>query len=246
MTHPSVNSPALAKRGRPRDEGLQERRREEILEKASTIFAKLGYPNTDVQFIADPLGISKGTIYRYFPSKEKLFLAAVERGVKRLQQHIDQAVAAEPDGLWQMAAAMRAYLAFFSRHPELAELFIQERAEFRDGHTPIYFALDDDCPEWRTRLEELMDAGRIRRMPPERVMDVIGDLAHGTMFTNHLSGRKRPHEEQAAAILDIVFNGIVTGPERARPQRPDAADGSTTAKTAKTPAKPRAGRAKAN
>src|SRR6266576_1817616 len=80
-------------RGRPKDAALQERRREQILEKATVVFAKHGYPNTDVQFVADPLGISKGTVYRYFPSKERLFLAAVKRGVERLKEHVDGSVA---------------------------------------------------------------------------------------------------------------------------------------------------------
>src|SRR5436190_23677957 len=109
-------------RGRPRDEALQERRREQILEKATRVFAEHGYPNTDVQFIADPLGISKGTVYRYFPSKELLFLAVVERGVRNLSAHIDAVIASVRDPIETMAAAMRAYLEFVERNPALREL----------------------------------------------------------------------------------------------------------------------------
>src|SRR4051812_18845476 len=90
---------ARGARGRPPDEALQERRREQILDQAEAVFAKHGYPNTDVQFVADPLAISKGTIYRYFPSKERLFLAAVERGVRQLKAYIDRAVAGVADPL---------------------------------------------------------------------------------------------------------------------------------------------------
>jgi len=83
----------VAKRqpGRPPDEALQQRRREAILAEAATIFARHGFTATDVQGIADALKISKGTIYRYFPTKEKLFLCAVERGIGRLREHIETA-----------------------------------------------------------------------------------------------------------------------------------------------------------
>src|SRR5688572_32321478 len=95
MTRPSTKSPLHAEcpkspRGRPRNEALHERRHDEILRKAVEVFARHGYPNTDVQFIADPLGISKGTVYRYFESKERLFLAAVTWGVERLEEHMER------------------------------------------------------------------------------------------------------------------------------------------------------------
>ncbi|HUB26985.1 MAG TPA: TetR/AcrR family transcriptional regulator [Tepidisphaeraceae bacterium] len=56
--------------GRPPDEELKARRREEILETAMHVFARHGYQTADVQWIADELKISKGTVYHYFPSKE--------------------------------------------------------------------------------------------------------------------------------------------------------------------------------
>jgi AcrR family transcriptional regulator len=61
----------VKRRGRPRDETLVRRRREEILAAATRIFAQLGYRNTDVQIVADQLKVGKGTVYRYFPSKRE-------------------------------------------------------------------------------------------------------------------------------------------------------------------------------
>src|SRR4051812_39055227 len=100
------------RRGRPRDAGLRQRRRGENLTPATGGFARHGYPNTDVQFVADPLGISKGTVYRYFPSKERLFLAAVERGVRRLEEHMERAIEAIRDPLDRIGVAVRAHLEF--------------------------------------------------------------------------------------------------------------------------------------
>jgi AcrR family transcriptional regulator len=220
MTRASLKSlgPAFKNpRGRPRDEALQERRREQILEKATRVFAEHGYPNTDVQFIADPLGISKGTVYRYFPSKEQLFLAAVERGVRQLNETMERATA-HPDGVHVLVEATRAYLEFFESHPDLVELFVQERAEFRGRRKPIYFerGCDEECG-FRTMLEGLIAEGRLRPdIPVARVMTVIRDLVYGTIITNHFAGRRKPFGEQAADIIDVVFNGILTEGERAR------------------------------
>jgi len=67
---------------------------------------------------------------------------------------------------------------------------------------------------------DLMDQGRIRRMPPERILDVLGALIYGTMFTNYMEGRSKSVEEQAEEILDVMFNGMLTHAEqRARAEK---------------------------
>jgi AcrR family transcriptional regulator len=203
--------------GRPPDEALQERRREAILKVAAATFARHGLAATDVQWIADALRISKGTIYRYFPSKEKLFLAAVERSIGRLHQHIDTAKHGTADKIDAIRAAVVAYLQFFKKNPELVELFIQERAEFRGRRRPIYFEhRDARRGPFRQHLADLLAEGRIREMPLERVIDVLGDVLYGTMFTNHFAGRDKPYEAQAQDVLDVVFNGILSERERKR------------------------------
>ena len=207
----------IAKRqpGRPKDEALQRRRCEAILAEAATLFAKHGFTATDVQWIADALKISKGTVYRYLPTKEKLFLSAVERGIGRMQEHIEAARRGMTDKIEEIRAGVVAYLQFFNKNPELVELFIQERAEFRTRHQPLYFQHRDlRRGPWREHLAALMAEGRIRSMPVERVLDVLGDVMYGTMFTNHFAGRDKPFDAQAKDILDVVFNGILSDRER--------------------------------
>ncbi|MDP9173840.1 MAG: TetR/AcrR family transcriptional regulator [Planctomycetota bacterium] len=203
--------------GRPKDQALQERRRGEILDQAADAFAKHGYANTDVQWISDALSVSKGTIYRYFPSKEDLFLAAVRRGVERLYEHIAVAKRDKVDSLDTITAAVVAYLQFFKANPQLVELFIQERSLFRDGRKPVFFEhRDAKRGPFRQLVARLMENGVIREMPVERFIDVLGDVLYGTMFTNFFAGRDKPFESQAQDILDLVFFGALSDEERAR------------------------------
>src|SRR5215831_8525437 len=109
-------------RGRPKDEDLKSRRQEEILDVSAKVFARHGFPNTDVQVIADQLGVGKGTIYRYFPTKRDLFLATIERGVRRLQEATDAHAASASDPLERIIAAIHSYLEFFDENPEMVEL----------------------------------------------------------------------------------------------------------------------------
>lgn len=190
-------------------------RREEILEAATKLFAEHGFSDTVTQVLVERLQIGKGTLYRYFPSKRDLFLAAVDRVMRRLRERVDFVIAGIDDPLDRVAHAIGAYLAFFAEHPEFVELLVQERAQFKDRKKPTYFEhQDNNVVRWRTLFRSLIAAGRVREMPVERITDIINNLVYGTMFTNYFSGQQKPSEQQTRDILDVVHLGILSESER--------------------------------
>jgi AcrR family transcriptional regulator len=208
------------KRGRPKNEEIRTRRREEILDAAGKLFAQHGYSDADTQTLADALQVGKGTIYRYFATKEELFLAAVDRAMHRLTEHVDRSIAEIVDPFARMARVIESYLEFFARQPELVELLIQERAQFKDRKTPTYFEYREaDKGRWEAELQALIAAGRVRDVPVERILDVMGNLAYGTMFANYFAGRKNSPQEQARDIVDITLNGLLSDSERERDRK---------------------------
>lgn len=202
------------RRGRPRVAGLAERRRREILDVAARVFAERGYAKTDLQIVADELGLGKGTLYRYFPTKRDLFLAAADSSMARLSEHVNSTVEQIDDPLERIKAGIRAYLAFFDDHPEYIELIVQERAEFKDRKKPTYFVhRDANIGPWRELVRGLIKSGRIRDVPVDRVTDLISQTLYGTIFTNLFTGRKKSLERQTRDVLDILFNGILSESE---------------------------------
>lgn len=200
-------------RGRPRDPAAQAQREEELLAAATKIFAEHGFRQTDVQWVADALGVGKGTVYRCFPSKEALFLAAVDRGVRQLSAAVDAEIEGIEDPVEVIARSVRCYLTFFDTHPELLELLIQERAEFKDRSKPTFFAHREAHIEpWRQWVEALMRDGRLRRMRPDTVLDVFNQTLYGTIFTDHFAQRRRSFASRADEILDVLFHGVLTEP----------------------------------
>jgi AcrR family transcriptional regulator len=214
---------AMRKPGRPADEARWANRQQEILDAATKLFAEYGYSDADTQLLADRLHVGKGTLYRYFPSKRELFLAAADRVVRRAREQVEASMVGIEDPLDRIAAAIRAFLAFYADHPEFVELLMQERAQFKDRKKPTYFVYREaNVERWRAVYRGLIAEGRLRPMSVERITDVIGDLLYGTMFTNYFAGQRKPVEGQAQDILDIVFHGILSESERRR--RPPAND----------------------
>ena len=58
-------------------EQVREERRQQILDAALEVFSRTGYHVTNVSDIAAQAGVSQGTIYWYFDSKDELFQAAL-------------------------------------------------------------------------------------------------------------------------------------------------------------------------
>src|SRR3954454_22806619 len=70
----------------------KEARPGEILEAALDCFAERGFAATRLEDVAARAGVSKGTAYLYFASKEELFKAVVRAYVVPTIEHIEAAV----------------------------------------------------------------------------------------------------------------------------------------------------------
>ena len=58
-------------------------RPQELLDAALRVFAARGYRNTRLEEVAEAAGVTKGTIYHYFTTKEELLLRAIEQHQER-------------------------------------------------------------------------------------------------------------------------------------------------------------------
>jgi AcrR family transcriptional regulator len=212
-----MKNATIKKPRRPLDEALRASRTRQILDAAARLFAKHGYADADTQLLADELGVGKGTLYRYFPSKKALFLAAADRVMRDMREQIDFRIKDVADPLDRIAVAIRTFLAFFADNPDFVELLMQERAQFKDRKEPTYFQHRKvNVERWKTLYRQLIAEGRIRDMPVERITDVLSNLVYGTMFSNYFTGNQKSFEAQSADILDVVFHGILSDQERAR------------------------------
>jgi len=192
-------------------------RREEILETATLLFAEHGFSDAVTQALADRLGVGKGTIYRHFPSKRDLFLAAADRVMWKLQERVDANIAGIDDGLEKITRGITTFLAFFAEHPPYVELLIQERAYFKDRRRPTYFEHRERVIErWRQNYRNLIAEGRVRDIPVEQITNVVSNVVYGIMVTNFFDGQPKPSDVQAREILDVIFSGILTESEKKR------------------------------
>lgn len=79
----------------------------ELLEAALAIFAARGYANTKLEDVAASAGVTKGTIYHYFATKEDLLLRAIEHYHDRAFQPLEEVLG---DRRGPVSATIRRFL----------------------------------------------------------------------------------------------------------------------------------------
>jgi AcrR family transcriptional regulator len=153
----------------PRWRRLPEERPRQILDAALAVFAERGLAAARLDDIAKRAGLSKGTIYLYFPNKEELFrevirntvIASIERGEERFEALGDplQALDAWMVGYWGwlsspvFPAMHRLVNSEFHSFPDIAAFYAHEVVE--RAHRLV-----------RGMLERAMETGQLRRMDP--------------------------------------------------------------------------------
>lgn len=63
-----------------------------LLDAARDVVMRFGYRKTTLEDIADQAGVSRATLYYYFPNKEEVFRALIAREIESFQQILAEAV----------------------------------------------------------------------------------------------------------------------------------------------------------
>jgi len=117
----------------PRKPPVQERSRatvEAILTGAAQVFEARGYAGGTTNRIAETAGVAIGTLYQYFPSKEALAVALLERHIQETQASLREWVAHIVTEQHTLRAAMADYvggmLEVHVPRPRLQHILLEE------------------------------------------------------------------------------------------------------------------------
>lgn len=117
-------------------------KRSQILEGARQVFLAAGYEGASMSLIAREAGVSKGTLYVYFPGKEELFAAVVRQACQISAGPAFDMLERESDLFKAMCLAGRGFLNFLLQ-PETVAMYrvvIAESAKFPELGRAFYAA----------------------------------------------------------------------------------------------------------
>lgn len=186
----------------------------QILDAAFTEFVKNGYAATRVEDIAEHVGVTKGTVYVYFETKEVLFEATIRHGSTSfadIVKHADTYHGTPTQRLKSLLEALYGYLASDNQNREVLKLVISEGQKFPD----IVERHDRDVIQPLMKMiTELVDegvkAGEFRSdsvVFPELVMAPLMTLAVLRIIFD--DRKKMDVEAFLNAHLDLLMNGLL-------------------------------------
>jgi AcrR family transcriptional regulator len=186
-------------------------KKEKIIERSRTLFLAQGVSSLSMDRIAAVQGISKKTLYRFFPNKEALVLAAVEAKIAEVGRLVS-AIAADRELLFPIR--LRNILQTLSRQiGELSENLIKDLYY----HEPkLWQRIDRFRQEYVftviTKLfEDGMKSGHIRPEIDSRLAPVLFINAFSTVMTPaQFINLSASPAEVFEAFLRILFSGILT------------------------------------
>jgi len=191
---------AAPRRGRPRSEQA----RLAILDAIGELLLEHGLPGVSMDAVAERAGVSKATIYRWWPSKETLALEAVYRAWSAPE-------APQPD-TGSLRGDLRAILLPWVKRlrerpygPVIAAFVTEAQAD------PVFEE------QYRTRfVEPRRDQGRAAfaratargEIPSNTTVEVALDMLYGPIYHRLLHRHAPLTDRFAAEVIDAVLRGL--------------------------------------
>jgi len=192
-------------------------KRKKILDRSRSLFLMRGVSSLTMEEIASLQGISKKTLYRYFPNKDALVSAAIEERIAEVAEKIAE-IARIKD------------LSFLEKMREILRTVSRQMAELGEGlvrdlyynHPDLWARIDSYRREHvfviiEKLLGEGAKSGLIRpdidgRLVPALFVTTISSVMNPEQFVKMTV----PPVEFFEAVVKILFGGILT--EKARRQ----------------------------
>lgn len=109
---------------------------EKILDRAARLFGKKRFHEVRMDDIAEEARVGKGTLYRYFPDKEALYLELVKRFSEQYVCALRALEAGPGTPLTKLERLVATIIRYFDERPHLFDL-IQRAEVLHHEHTPF-------------------------------------------------------------------------------------------------------------
>ncbi len=177
----------MAKDFEPKFRRRAEARPDEVLDAAIKLFAEKGYAATTVDQIAKHAGLSKGTVYLYFPSKKALLEGLVHRAVAPIA---DMAIGMISRYRGDPRPVIRQFIYTVAANFGDSHAFAVPKLVIREAVTApeiaqLYRAevIDRAIPALTALLAQGIEGGHIRAVDPElTVRSVMGPILMHVML----------------------------------------------------------------
>lgn len=166
-----------------------------------------------VDDLAKRLGISKRTMYQYFPSKMEILDTIIDQIFNEMNEKAMKII--EDDQL-SLLEKIKSVITVLPDHYEIISLTILDQLKryYPEQHAKMSSYLEDDWELLRGLIEQGMREGVIVNMNLSLVMKVVIDTMNSTLDQKFYRENNITISEALAGIVDILLFGLVAKNKR--------------------------------
>jgi len=185
----------------------QAAKREHIVGAASRVFGARPYHVVRMDDVAAAARVGKGTLYRYFPSKEDLYLGVVAEAFDLLIRRLDRVEGEALPAPAALARMIEAIMETFARHLPVFRLMQQGEARLFLRKKQVVRARRERIADGLARvLERGAQTGIFRKVDRALMPTMVIGLVWGTAL-NHAD--ETPAEILAQRVVELCLHGIL-------------------------------------
>ena len=186
-------------------------RQDEIIQAALDLAARQGVESVTTQDMADAMGLTQGAIFRHFPTKDDIWLAAINWVRRRLMSVVETAAARSENPLEALEGIFFAHVSFVARHPAIPRLVFSDYLLRRD--TRLKQLIQEIITGYESRIAGLLSqakaAGLARPdLDEESAATLFIGMIQGLVLQSNIFSGRRSLLDEAKKVFPIYLNGI--------------------------------------
>jgi len=196
-------------------------RPDEVMDAALDLFMKNGFAATRVEDIARHAGVSKGTIYLYFDTKEAILEGLVRRAIVPIVERSEamaQSMPGDPVMTIRMMISMVAQRVSDPRLFAIPRLILTEAGNFPEiAQTYRNEVIERGFRVLESLLKQGMEQGLFRPIEPRlAIRNIAGPVIAQALLANVFGAEEDvtiDPQQFVESHLNILFNGLLAAPE---------------------------------
>jgi AcrR family transcriptional regulator len=178
-----------------------ERTRQFIIETAAPVFNRKGYAGTSLTDLTSATGLTKGSIYGNFESKEDIAVNAFAYAIAKIRATVSEKLSVKKQPLEKINLFLDFFLEYVFNPPVSGGCILLNTAVEADDNQPILKEqvsreLSKSIRHVATLLEEAVSAGELRKeVQPESMAYNIFCAVEGAIMISRVQGDIRPMQE---------------------------------------------------
>jgi len=189
-----------------------EARRQDILSAAESLFSKNGFFKTSMAEIASGSQFAMGTVYRFFKSKEEIYISIVEDKVEELVGLLDENVGRAKTSSDKINVFIQVKLGYADRNRDFFRIYVSEwsgfewtiKSAFGERVWKLYMAQVDMVTDL---IRQGIRRKEFRKMDPKDAAFALHGMLNSTMYVGILQAKPSGSLVDKYELISTLFLG---------------------------------------